>query len=305
MTDATSPALSALASCVHARLEERGQAFLQDALAELAGGVEPRRLGMLLGLASRHARGRTPLAATQAEVTALEAQFPGWDFSRWDLLVSLRVALLLAHQDLGGEGFLEATEHLFPRADEGEQRALYRAVALAPEPERFRWRLQDGCRTNIVPVFEAIACDSPVPAAVFDDVGWKQLCIKAVFIGAPLWRVTGLDGRLDEDLARMALDLVEERRSAGREIQPDLWLLLSAFDGGRALPYLLEEIQRAEGALTEGSAAALLALGRAGARAELERHGVGELEPLARQALAGDFGQKTWGDLPGRAPTAP
>ena len=50
--------------------------------------------------------------------------------------------------------------------------------------------------------------------------------LKALFVGAPLWRVYGLDKRIDAELARMALDLADERCSAHREVQPELWLCL-------------------------------------------------------------------------------
>jgi hypothetical protein len=45
-----------------------------------------------------------------------------------------------------------------------------------------------------------------------------QCAVKCVFVGAPLWRLWGLDGRLSAELARMALDLADERRSAGRPV---------------------------------------------------------------------------------------
>ena len=54
-------------------------------------------------------------------------------------------------------------------------------------------------------VFEANACDTPYPATHLDDLAWRQLVIKALFVGAPLWRVYGLDKRLDAELARMAM----------------------------------------------------------------------------------------------------
>lgn len=280
------------------RLSEGARAFLATAREEIAAGVERRRLGMLLGLASRHARDRSALAPSPEELAAAASLVPGWLPERWGQLEALRVALLLTIPD---DADLESTiEFLFSRADEGESRALFRALGLASDPGRFLWRLQDGCRTNIVPVFEAIACDTPFPARGFDDVAWRQLCIKAVFIGAPLWRVQGLDGRLDGELARMALDLVEERRSAGRAIPADLWLCVGEFDQDRSLPALRTELREGD---AEARAAALLALGRAGAAQGLDVSGLGDEDAeWARIAQEGRPAQTLWGTLPTRGP---
>jgi hypothetical protein len=118
-------------------------------------------------------------------------------------------------------------------------------------------------------VFEAAVCDTPYPSLHFDDIAWRQCAIKALFIEAPLWRVHGLDARLDAELARMALDLSEERRSAGRAINPQLWLCLGAHGAERGLAALLRELDAGN---SEGRAAAALALGRLSAeeRARLD-----------------------------------
>ena len=110
-------------------------------------------------------------------------------------------------------------------------------------------------------VFEALACDNPYAFTHFDDVAWRQLAIKAVFIDAPLWRVYGLDRRLSEELASMALDLADERRSAGRPVQPQLWLCLGSHGSDRAIEALKAELEAGD---PSARAAAVLALARAG-----------------------------------------
>jgi hypothetical protein len=141
-------------------------------------------------------------------------------------------------------------------------------------------------------VFESIACDNPYPVRFFDDDTWRQMIIKALFIGAPLWRVFGLDSRLSPELARMALDLVEERRSAGRAIQPALWLCLGEYAGERGVAALERELECSD---ATGRQAAVLALARAGERQRLETLAAGENDPaIARvfaQALEGRFDQ--------------
>ena len=232
--------VQALAS---SRLGAPGRKFLQEACSEIEGGVDDVRFSSLIALASRHGRGE--LEPTDEERAEAGRLLPGWDPECWTLLETLRVALVLARPDLTDDSFVRALEGAFEYADEGEARALYRSLAHLPAGERFAWRAGEGCRTNIVPVFEAVACDTPFPSRHFDDIAWNQLCIKAVFIGAPLWRVHGLDDRLSPELARMALDLVEERRSAGRPIQPELWLCLGPHAGDRGVQALNDELAQA------------------------------------------------------------
>jgi len=253
MTATTFDPAAYLFGVLELRLSPEARAWLDGACSEVASGVSSTRFGSLLSLASRHVPAR-PLAPSADELAA--AALPGWTPARWDQREAARVLLVLARTDQDSEAFVAEVEEAFRFADEGELRALYKALALLPDGARFAWRAAEGCRTNIVPVFESVACDTPYPAAHFDEVAWKQLVVKALFIGAPLWRVQGLDGRLSEDLARMVLDLAEERRSAGRDVPHELWLALGPHGGDRAVASLAAE--RAAGD-TLGARAAELA----------------------------------------------
>lgn len=229
------PARAWLRTALQPHLDAAGQAFLDG-----ARGVDGSQLGPTLARASRFARSR-PLNATPEACCQAAGLRPGWNPERWQVLEALRVAVLLEREDLATPEFAQAYLGVFPFADEGELRALYKSLALLPDGERFVWQAAEGCRSNVLGVFEAVACDSPYPAAHFDDVAWRSLCIKALFMGSPVWRIAALDSRLSPELARMALDLVEERRSAGRPIAADQWLLLGAHGGERALQHLTTE----------------------------------------------------------------
>ncbi len=267
--------------------EARG--WLETHLAQVAAGADDVRFASLLSLASRHTP-RGPLAPDGPALEAAGAALEGWNPERWDRLEAVRVSLILARPDLDTQAGVEGIEEAFRYADEGEARALYKSLALLPDGARFRWRAGEGCRSNIVPVFESAACDSPFACTHFDDVAWRQLLIKAVFIGAPLWRVFGLDRRLSPELARMALDLADERRSAGRPVQPELWLCLGAEGGERGLQSLERELDPAN-ASRVGRLAAVLGLARAGQLPRLARRveaeGDAEVATLTRAVLAG------------------
>ncbi|PCE29542.1 hypothetical protein BZL54_25490 [Burkholderia ubonensis subsp. mesacidophila] len=216
----------------------------------------------MLSLASRHVRADIALDPDRDELRALKADLPRCNPEHWSLLETLRIVLLLSFPQLDEDGFPAVFEQCFRFADHGESCALYRALPLLPRGERFVSRAREGCRTNMRTVFEAVACDSSYPADYFDDLSWCQLVLKAVFIDAPLARIESFDARLSPELARMALDLADERRSAGRDVPPQLWLCLGPYAGGRGLDALRTELRSGS---EQGKRGALLAFARAGA----------------------------------------
>jgi hypothetical protein len=212
-----------LDACLAKRLAPLARAWVEQSIAEIARGTSDERFGALLSMASRHAR-RDPLEPTLEERQRAAALLPGWELERWTLLETVRVRLILARPDLAHASAVRALESAFRFADEGELCALYRSLAHLPDAKRFAARAAEGCRTNMRSVFEATGCDTPYPASHFEDLAFNQCVIKAIFIGAPVRRIFGLERRLNPELSRMAQDLAAERRSAGRPVPDDLWL---------------------------------------------------------------------------------
>jgi len=283
------------------RLPEASIAWLAQAESEVArlpagpGGAFPT----LISQASRRIP-RGDLAPTADERGRAHDVLEGWNPERWTLLDAARACLVLARSDLATPAGVAALEDCFPYADVGESCALYRALCLLPDPARFVARAGEGCRSSMRVVYEAAACDNPLPVRHFDDSSWRQLAIKAVFVGAPLWRVYGLDTRLDAELARMALDLVEERRAAGRRVQPELWLCLGRFGGERGEGSLEHELN---GDWGPGRRAAALALARAGRIDLVSAAHEREKDPVVRatmeSGLRGHIHQRAWSELHG------
>ncbi len=126
---------------------------------------------------------------------------------------------------------LEATDHvafvrdLIRRGDVRERHAVLRILAALPDPVRFLDTAVDACRTNVLSVFEAIACDNPYPARWFPDPAFAQLVLKGLFIGAPIGRVVELSSRITDELVRMVDAYASERRAAGRSIPTDAALI--------------------------------------------------------------------------------
>ncbi len=293
-------------SALDARLDARQQDWFQRARAEVRQGADDDRFCQLLSQASRYAP-RGALAPSESELSAARAALEGWSLERWSVLECVRVALVLSLERLSEPRGERAVEEAFRYADIGEMCALYKSLAHLPLPERFVWRAGEGARSSMRALFEAAVCDTPFPARYFDDNAWRQAVIKCLFIEAPMWRVWGLDSRLEPELARMALDLVEERRSAGRPIHPELWICLGRHAGARGVAQLEREIR--EGS-PRARAGAGLALARARELDRLQTALASESDPFVRQilteALAGRAASSSWSALdPTHKPLTP
>ena len=179
----------------------------------------------LIAMASRHAR-RHPLNLSDDEKLHISRNMPGWDLSQWNLLELLRVRLIIAQQHLAEESFADVLIKAFQFADEGEACAFYKAIPLLPAPDRFLWHMKEACRSNMRSILWAAGCDNPFPVTYFDDIAWRQLVMKALFIEIPLVHIYHLENRLSTTLAEMANDYIAERTSAGRSIPTDIKLLL-------------------------------------------------------------------------------
>ena len=103
--------------------------------------------------------------------------------------------LLIARRDSGrtGDAFVDDALGCFEQGDAREQQSWLRAIALLPEARSGSCRsVIDACRTNILPLFEAVACENPYPARYFPERNFNQMVLKALFNGVALARIVGL-----------------------------------------------------------------------------------------------------------------
>jgi hypothetical protein len=167
--------------------------------------------------------GRAPLALTQSERGDLIASAPDLRCDRWTADDAARAFLLLsAAQRLAPEAFMRLAIECYERGDAREQQSWLRGISLLPQADRFTAVAIDACRTNIVPLFEAIACENPYPAVHFPERQFNQLVLKALFNSIALARIVGLPTRVNADLSRMARDYAAERTAAARPVPADI-----------------------------------------------------------------------------------
>jgi hypothetical protein len=216
---------SRLQSALQVRTSGEAARWLEEALKDAQRGSQARLLALYTEASMR--LGRLPLAAHAGDDSA--ATLDGLALEDWTLEDAARATFLLARADSATFDAFEADARAcYEMGDAREQQSWLRAVGLLPAPERFLALVVDACRTNILPVFEAVACGNPYPSRYFPDRNWNQLVMKSLFNGVRLERITGLAARANTELARMATDFAAERRAAGRPVPADIGLALSS-----------------------------------------------------------------------------
>jgi hypothetical protein len=231
--------LHTLISFIRARTPADGLRWLEAALAGCTPGRPVDTLLRAYTAAPRKV-GRQPLSLDGDETRQVLAHDPALSFIRWTVADAVRAALLLktAEVEGGDESFEALALACYEHGDAREQQSWLRALPIVPGAERFLATAIDACRTNILPLFESIACENPFPARRFPDRNFNQMVLKALFNGIALERVVALPSRLNPELARMADDYVTERERAGRTVPPDIGLVIAPYAEGRSLERL-------------------------------------------------------------------
>ncbi|HLS19478.1 MAG TPA: EboA domain-containing protein, partial [Paracoccaceae bacterium] len=197
-----------------------------------------RDLHIVLGLAPRRL-GKADLALDDADIAAADQARVGWNPTGWSVDGAARVAALLAFR--GERPFAETFKDLRRTSDVAEMIALYRGLTLYPDPQALDFEVGEGLRSNLRPVFEAIAHRNPFPRDHFDEHRWNHMVLKALFVGSELAPIIGLDERANPELARILLDYAEERIAAGRPVTEELWRPVRPFAD---LPEIRAELDR-------------------------------------------------------------
>lgn len=209
--------VEALETQLRTRLDATAAAWLTGALALASSGTAEDLLRAYTD-ASRHL-GRAPLVDASGDPALA-------DYRQWSVEDAGRLVLLRARFSATTDCDRAVADAIscYEQGDTREQQSWMRSVALLPEPERYLPLVIDACRTNILPLFTAVACENPYPARYFPERNFNQMVLKALFNGVALARIDGLAARANAELARMATDYAAERRAAGRSIPPDIGL---------------------------------------------------------------------------------
>lgn len=192
---------------VRAALDDAGRERLDALTAEVA--ADPSRLGRTFPAAARQT-GRGPLPG--AEGVLVED--------------AVRVGLVrAAARGLDADALLVELRELYRYGDSDEKRAVLLALAGAPAEIDGSDVLLDALRTNDT---RLVAAAMGPHSDRLDDDAWRQGVLKCLFTGVPVAAVTGLTTRADRQLAAMVQRYRREREAAGRDVPPDVQVVLDA-----------------------------------------------------------------------------
>lgn len=256
--------------------------WLSERMA-LIGIGQTSGLFMGFGLAARK-MGKADLELSDVDLQAADGARPGWNPAGWTLDQAARALLVLTAPSPEPAAYVALIDKLFVAAEMGELIALYQTLPLLPYPEQHRFRAAEGIRNNIQGVFCAVAHRNPYPAEQLDEGMWNQLVVKCLFVGVPLHPVVGLDRRANPALSHILIDLVHERRAAGRAVSPELWRVVAQAPVTGAVEEMAQTLAR--GAAVEQAA---VALALASCPDEAASRVLQSRPDLAEQVARGDF----------------
>ncbi len=236
------------------QLPDAAMRWFQQQLESINDDLPSRSFDIAFGMIPRKL-GKADLRLEDQDFADAAGLVAGWDPSRWSVDVAARILLLIKVSTVTNVAFATRFKEIHQTADVSELLALYYGLPLYHDPEALVEQAALGLRTNIRAEFEAIAHNNPFPAAHFEQNPWNNMVLKALFIGAMLEPVQGLDGRANPELARILSDYAHERWAADRAVSPELWRCIGPFAEGDLLDDFERVIESGNG--TEKKAAAL------------------------------------------------
>lgn len=183
------------------------------------------QLNMAFAQVSRYAP-KMQLDNNAPEITEIGKIVPGCDLRYWSVATLCRIALLMRVKDAKAELYLQKISGLFTAAEMNELVALYTALPFLEYSTQWIAQCEEGIRSNIGSVLEAIMYGNPYPAAFLPEASWNQMVLKAFFTEKNVEAITGIMERNNPVLQATLKDYVQERIAAGRTVQPGIYTLI-------------------------------------------------------------------------------
>ena len=140
--------------------------------------------------------GRIPLGLSATEAEFLGHAGLSWPTQAWGVDDAARAALLVSRvARLSDPRAVSLVEDLYRLGDSRERSALARALPLLRRPAQYLGLAREAARSELPPVFFAIACDNPYPSRHFPEEALHQLTLRVEALGLPKSRVLGVERR--------------------------------------------------------------------------------------------------------------
>ncbi len=213
-----------LSAALEERARPEGLEWLRETSAAVA--ADPAALRSRFAMVGRKV-GREPLdpSADPADVWA------------WTIDDAARVLLLLA----AGERAEAELAELYRFGDAAERRGVLRALPYLDLEDRGLALVDDAVRTNDTRLIAAAL--GPYATKYLSDAQYDQAVLKCVFVGVPIGGLDGLPERVTPDGARMLAAFVHERVAAGRDLPPEVWMVIDQYPPAEEIAAIEAELQ--------------------------------------------------------------
>jgi hypothetical protein len=182
---------------------------------------------------------REARAAVAADATAIRSRFPmvgrkvgrapldegadPADVHAWTIDDAARTLLLISAGDAAEAELAE----LYRYGDAAERRGVLRALPYLNIGDRGLALVDDAIRTNDTRLIAAAL--GPYATRYLPDAAYDQAVLKCVFVGVPITGLDGIPERVTPDGARMLGAFVHERVAAGRDVPPEVWMVIDRY----------------------------------------------------------------------------
>jgi len=167
---------------------------------------------------------------SDADRETIASLIPNLSIDRWSVKKLCRVWLIMQINADDEAAYIPKIEELFRDADMNELATLYASLPVLAYPSHWEKQCAEGVRSNIGDVLDSVIMDNPYPAEHLNDDAWNQLVLKAFFTERDVKRIIGWERRLNENLINTLRDYANERKAAGRDVNPDLWEMIDLFE---------------------------------------------------------------------------
>jgi hypothetical protein len=213
-----------LAAALEARATPEGLAWLREATANVAADATA-------------IRSRFPMVGRKVGREPLDPEASADDIFAWTIDDAARTLLLLALGD-AVEGELA---ELYRFGDAAERRGILRALPHLDLGDRGLYLTDDAIRTNDTRLISAAL--GPYATEHLSDAQYDQAVLKCVFVGIPITPLDGVPERVTPDGARMLAALVHERVAAGRDVPPEVWLVIDKYPHAEEIAAIEAELE--------------------------------------------------------------
>ncbi len=199
--------------------------WLAAKLEAVKSETDSSQLRLLFAQLPRYT-GKATVQIEAEELAVIASLLPGSTLQEWTLDRLCRVWVLMQVPKTDKENYLHKINALFDAAEMNELVALYAAFPLLAYPEAWISRCEEGIRSNIGLILEAIMYRNPYPAQYLSEAAWNQMVLKAFFTEKDVNQIMGLKDRANARLAATLKDYIEERLAAHRTVNEEIYKLL-------------------------------------------------------------------------------